>query len=120
MHNVPGGLVASVRPGRIPGEHKVGLSFRSGADLHTTAPTSPPRRRWSPSGSPASGWQVPRLVEAMHAADDFVLDSMAQVHLPSWSRGRVVLLGDAAWLPDPAQRPRHQPGARRRLRPGRR
>ena len=29
MHNSPGGLVASVRPGRLPGEHKVGLSFRS-------------------------------------------------------------------------------------------
>ena len=44
---------------------------------------------------------MPRLVEAMHAADDFVLDSMAQVHLPAWSRGRVVLLGDAAWCPTP-------------------
>jgi 2-polyprenyl-6-methoxyphenol hydroxylase-like FAD-dependent oxidoreductase len=37
----------------------------------------------------------------MHVADDFVLDSMAQVHLPAWSRGRVVLLGDAAWSPTP-------------------
>jgi 2-polyprenyl-6-methoxyphenol hydroxylase-like FAD-dependent oxidoreductase len=37
----------------------------------------------------------------MRAADDFVLDSMAQVHLPSWSRSRVVLLGDAAWSPTP-------------------
>jgi 2-polyprenyl-6-methoxyphenol hydroxylase-like FAD-dependent oxidoreductase len=37
----------------------------------------------------------------MDAADDFVLDSMTQVHLPAWSRGRVVLLGDAAWCPTP-------------------
>ena len=29
MHNMPGGLVVSERPGRLPGENKAGLSFRS-------------------------------------------------------------------------------------------
>jgi 2-polyprenyl-6-methoxyphenol hydroxylase-like FAD-dependent oxidoreductase len=29
MYNAPGGLVASARPGRLPGEVKAGLSFRS-------------------------------------------------------------------------------------------
>ena len=48
-----------------------------------------------------AGWEVPRLIAAMYAADDFVLDSMCQVHLPTWSHGRVVLLGDAAWSPTP-------------------
>ncbi len=100
MHNMPGGLVASVRPGRLPGEHKVGLSFRAGpigvdrADV--TAQKALVAERFA-----GAGWEVPRLVTAMNAADDFVLDSMAQVHLPAWSRGRVVLLGDAAWCPTP-------------------
>src|SRR3954469_21429487 len=30
MHNSPGGRVTSVRPGRLPDEHKVGLSWRAG------------------------------------------------------------------------------------------
>ena len=37
----------------------------------------------------------------MREATDFGFDSTAQVHLPAWSRGRVVLLGDAAWCPTP-------------------
>lgn len=42
------------------------------------------------------GWQVPWLMEQMWRADDFYFDSVSQVHLDSWSRGRVALAGDAA------------------------
>ena len=42
------------------------------------------------------GWEVPRLVERMWTAEDFYFDSMAQIKMDSWSRGRTVLLGDAA------------------------
>lgn len=100
MHNVPGGLAASVRPGRVPGEHKVGLSFRS-APIAVDRADVPAQKALIAERFAGVGWQVPQLVAAMHAADDFVLDSMAQVHLPAWSRGRVVLLGDAAWCPTP-------------------
>jgi 2-polyprenyl-6-methoxyphenol hydroxylase-like FAD-dependent oxidoreductase len=31
----------------------------------------------------------------MNAADDFYYDAIAQVKMDSWSKGRVVLLGDA-------------------------
>jgi 2-polyprenyl-6-methoxyphenol hydroxylase-like FAD-dependent oxidoreductase len=47
------------------------------------------------------GWETPRLLEAMWASSDFYLDAMAQVHLDSWSRGRVTLVGDAAHCPSP-------------------
>src|SRR4051794_21048766 len=100
MHNAPGGLVASVRPGRLPGEHKVGLSFRSGPLAYDRTDVAAQKALVAERFAGA-GWEVPRLIAAMHAADDFVLDSMAQVHLPAWSRGRVVLLGDAAWCPTP-------------------
>ncbi|MBB3091929.1 FAD-dependent monooxygenase [Nocardioides albus] len=42
------------------------------------------------------GWEVPNLVERMWTAEDFYFDSMAQIKMESWSRGRTVLLGDAA------------------------
>ena len=42
-----------------------------------------------------SGWESERLVAAMHASDDFYYDVMAQVKMVAWSKGRVVLLGDA-------------------------
>ncbi|PWW64212.1 FAD-dependent monooxygenase [Actinokineospora spheciospongiae] len=47
------------------------------------------------------GWETPALVEAMRTAPDFYCDTMSQVHLDTWSRGRVGLLGDAAHCPSP-------------------
>ncbi|WP_158821380.1 FAD-dependent monooxygenase [Granulicella sp. S156] len=46
-----------------------------------------------------SGWKVPRLVEAMQKADDLFFDTVSQIHMPRWSSGRVVLVGDAAYAP---------------------
>jgi 2-polyprenyl-6-methoxyphenol hydroxylase-like FAD-dependent oxidoreductase len=43
------------------------------------------------------GWEVPRLIEATWAAPDFYFDSISQVQLGTWSRGRVALLGDAGY-----------------------
>ncbi|GBR11157.1 FAD-dependent monooxygenase [Acetobacter oeni] len=45
------------------------------------------------------GWEVPRLLDAMAAADDLYFDSVSQIRMPGWSKGRVVLVGDAAFAP---------------------
>lgn len=47
------------------------------------------------------GWEIPKLLKAMGAARDFYLDAMAQVHMDTWSHGRVTLVGDAAHCPSP-------------------
>ncbi|NYV76439.1 FAD-dependent monooxygenase [Streptomyces sp. UH6] len=100
MHNAPGGLVASARPGRLPGEIKAGLSFRSAPVAYDRRDVDAQReivaRRFA-----HVGWQTPRLLRAMRTAPDFFLDSMDQVHLDSWSRGRVALLGDAGYCASP-------------------
>jgi 2-polyprenyl-6-methoxyphenol hydroxylase-like FAD-dependent oxidoreductase len=41
-------------------------------------------------------WLVPRCLERVRAAEDLYFDSVSRVVLPSWSNGRVTLLGDAA------------------------
>jgi 2-polyprenyl-6-methoxyphenol hydroxylase-like FAD-dependent oxidoreductase len=41
------------------------------------------------------GWEVPRLIEAMWAAPDLYFDSISRIDMDHWSKGRVVLLGDA-------------------------
>ncbi|MFD6424487.1 FAD-dependent monooxygenase [Streptomyces sp. NPDC060198] len=100
MFNAPGGLVASARPGRLPGEIKAGLSFRAEPftyDRHDVrAQQDLIARRFE-----GVGWEVPRLVAAMRTCDDFFFDSLGQVRLDSWSRGRTVLLGDAGHCPSP-------------------
>jgi 2-polyprenyl-6-methoxyphenol hydroxylase-like FAD-dependent oxidoreductase len=37
----------------------------------------------------------------MREAPDFYFDSMAQIRMERWSKGRVTLLGDAAYCPSP-------------------
>lgn len=43
------------------------------------------------------GWVVPRMLDAMWAADDFYTDRPAKVAIDRWSRGRAVLVGDSAF-----------------------
>jgi 2-polyprenyl-6-methoxyphenol hydroxylase-like FAD-dependent oxidoreductase len=46
-------------------------------------------------------WQVPRLLDYMDKAGDFYFDSVSQVRMDKWYKGRVVLLGDAAACASP-------------------
>ncbi|MDH2443813.1 FAD-dependent monooxygenase [Amnibacterium sp. CER49] len=41
-------------------------------------------------------WRVPELLAAYRAAGDTYFDAVSRVRVPRWSRGPVVLLGDAA------------------------
>lgn len=100
MYNAPGGLVAGARPGRDAREIKVMLSFRAepdGAERLRRAE----QQELLASRFAGAGWEVPRLLSAMRQAADFSFDTMGQVHLETWSRGRVVLLGDAGYCPSP-------------------
>ena len=47
------------------------------------------------------GWEVPNLVDGLGEASEVYFDSLAQVHLDSYARGRVCLIGDAAWCASP-------------------
>jgi 2-polyprenyl-6-methoxyphenol hydroxylase-like FAD-dependent oxidoreductase len=48
-----------------------------------------------------SGWEMPRILEAMKNSSDFYFDSMMQIHMPYWSKDRVTLVGDAAYSATP-------------------
>jgi 2-polyprenyl-6-methoxyphenol hydroxylase-like FAD-dependent oxidoreductase len=42
-----------------------------------------------------AGWETERIVDGMMVAEDFYYDMVGQVKMDSWSKGRVVLVGDA-------------------------
>jgi 2-polyprenyl-6-methoxyphenol hydroxylase-like FAD-dependent oxidoreductase len=47
------------------------------------------------------GWEVPHLLGGLAETSEVYFDSIAQVHLDSYARGRVCLTGDAAWCASP-------------------
>lgn len=48
-----------------------------------------------------AGWQADRVIAGMEQTGDFYFDVLRQVRLKRWSKGRVVLTGDAAWCATP-------------------
>ncbi|MFI7703052.1 FAD-dependent monooxygenase [Nonomuraea sp. NPDC049480] len=43
------------------------------------------------------GWQIPRVMDAVRRAGNVYLDSLSQVRIDRYHKGRVVLLGDSAY-----------------------
>lgn len=48
-----------------------------------------------------AGWQAKRVLSGLESTDDFYFDVLRQVKMARWSKGRVVLTGDAAWCATP-------------------
>ena len=45
------------------------------------------------------GWETPEMLNLMPQAKTFYFDAVSQIRMPSWTRGRVALVGDAAACP---------------------
>lgn len=48
------------------------------------------------------GWKVPELLEKVANSTSFYFDKICQIKMPSWTKGRVALIGDAAYCASPA------------------
>lgn len=75
--------------------------------FNSAIPGGEPRDRTSQQRALTSiyadeGWEVTNFLASVAAAPDFYYDSISQVHMDTWSQGRVVLLGDAAYCASPA------------------
>lgn len=42
-------------------------------------------------------WECPRILEALDGAGDLYFDRVSQIRMLNWSRGRIALVGDAAY-----------------------
>ncbi|RDI54190.1 FAD-dependent monooxygenase [Nocardia mexicana] len=105
MYTIPGG---DGRPGRT-----AGLSPQAGTDAALagfflrSAPLRYDRddvdaqKRIVVRAFEGGGWEIPRMLSAIWDAPEFYFDRVSQVQMPAWSRGRSVLLGDAAYCASP-------------------
>ena len=46
-----------------------------------------------------NGWESARILDELERSDDLYFDRVSQIHMPGWSRGRIALVGDAAFCP---------------------
>ena len=99
MYNLPG-RNTMVFTARDNTELRVGLSFVA-EDLAYDRRDRAKQEELVAAHFADAGWEVPRLLEAMRAAEDFFFDSSGQVVMDTWSAGRVALLGDAAYCAAP-------------------
>lgn len=99
MYQAPG-LNASMRPSHDPAIAKAGLAFRS-EPLDYDRRDLDAQRAMLADRFAGAGWQCDALLAAAHEADDFYFDSFAQVHMRTWSSGRVTLVGDAGYCASP-------------------
>ncbi|PUA78994.1 FAD-dependent monooxygenase [Nocardioides currus] len=97
--SVPGSRSVNLRPDNL-GTTRAMLNFMT--DETGLADRSPAEQRADLRERFADvGWEAPRILDALDRADDLYVDDLTQVKCPTWSRGRVVLLGDAAWCVTP-------------------
>jgi 2-polyprenyl-6-methoxyphenol hydroxylase-like FAD-dependent oxidoreductase len=44
-----------------------------------------------------SGWECPRILDALDCTESLYIDRVSQIHMDRWARGRIALVGDAAF-----------------------
>ena len=100
FYNTPGKAAGISRPASGPAQAY--FTFRSEAPLAIDYRDLAGQRRLVHEAFSGTGWHVPALLAAMEGAPDFYFDALSQVQMPAWSKGRVALVGDAAYCASPA------------------
>jgi 2-polyprenyl-6-methoxyphenol hydroxylase-like FAD-dependent oxidoreductase len=98
VHNMPGRRAVEARPGH-PGEQEIGLTFQA-SELPPRTDTVK-RLTLLEEVFAGAGWRTREFLDAAQTADDFALDTYDQIRMRTWTDGRVVLIGDAAWCASP-------------------
>ena len=90
-----------VYPVRDNAEVRVIAGFEAGPEEHLERIDPGVQKQLVADALGSLGGNTAKVLAAMWDADDLYSDVMAQVHMPSWTSGRVALVGDAASCPSP-------------------
>lgn len=105
-----GVMEMTVEPGRVAGVYSAAHmdDARAGFFLRTSQPLdyhyrdTEQQKQLLRNHFRDMAWEVPRLLAELDHTPSFYFDSITQLRLDTWSRGRVTLVGDAAYCPGPA------------------
>jgi 2-polyprenyl-6-methoxyphenol hydroxylase-like FAD-dependent oxidoreductase len=93
MYNVPGRLAGIARYN----DEAIGVFlFRSGLLDYDHHDIQAQKTIVTDAFGDIASWKVPQLLDAVRADSEFYFDSVSQIHMPTWHKGRIALVGDAA------------------------
>jgi 2-polyprenyl-6-methoxyphenol hydroxylase-like FAD-dependent oxidoreductase len=89
-------------PGRMLGrvtlrENKTLFLFVFAHALGNTLPDPAAQKALLRAHYNDGGWECRRILDALDRADDVYFDRVSQIRMPCWSKGRIALVGDAAF-----------------------
>jgi 2-polyprenyl-6-methoxyphenol hydroxylase-like FAD-dependent oxidoreductase len=79
----------------------IGLAFRAPGEIEYDHRDRAQQRAMIHDHFSGLGWKVPAALEQVGTDDDFYFDQISQIRMPSWSKGRVALVGDAGYCVSP-------------------
>lgn len=97
--NAPGGRTMTLRPDN-KGTIRATMSFLAAPGAHDGLTTDEQKRLLRETFIDA-GWEARRILDGLDQETDFYFEHIGQVQAPTWTSGRVALLGDAAWCASP-------------------
>ena len=95
-----GGVGYVIYPSHDKRELRIGVGFAIPEPAVARSDTEAQKRLVAGQCAHLQG-EFPRFIDAMKVTDQFYYNELAQIRMPSWSKGRVVLAGDAAHCASP-------------------
>ena len=99
MYNVPGKVVML---NAYNNKTDIIFSFYSEKEISYTYRDQDEQRRIILDQFSGEGWRTSELLQELSRYGDFYFDKMCQIRMPSWTMGRVALVGDAGYCASPA------------------
>jgi 2-polyprenyl-6-methoxyphenol hydroxylase-like FAD-dependent oxidoreductase len=94
LHNVPGRMVGIAR---FKGRALAMFSFRSARLDHDHRDLDAQKKILVDVFAGHASWKIAQLLDVARAEPELYFDSASQIHMASWHRGRVALVGDAGY-----------------------
>lgn len=101
-YHIPNCPCVIVRPDGFGNMRVMIVACRAGkvAEMLATSRVSDEiKRKYLISLYQGTGWQSEKIVAAIKRADDLYFQRIVQAECPTWSKGRVALVGDSAYCP---------------------
>jgi 2-polyprenyl-6-methoxyphenol hydroxylase-like FAD-dependent oxidoreductase len=95
-----GGVGYVIYPSRDQNELRIGVGFAI-PELAVSRSDMEMQKRIVAGQCAHLKGAFPRFIDAMKVTDQFYYNELAQIRMPSWSKGRIVLAGDAAHCASP-------------------